>query len=150
MLILTQMNNEVDFKQLVLILGRDKETRLMMKTLLELWNYQTIEARNVRETAFFLERFSPNLILMDSDHSFTETLKELTDIRRNEKLKAIPVVIISSFSQRLFRDIAIANGADYFFAKPVNFSRLEKSLKNFIAQVETSGEENFESSSRVF
>ena len=138
-----QTNNEVvDFKQLVLIMGRDKEARLLMKTLLELWNYQTVEARNVQEAAQNLKSCSPNLILIDSDISFNDTLRELSDIRRNEKLSTIPVLVISSFSSAVFRDRSLASGANYFFAKPVNFARLESSLKTFIAQVNTSCGEN--------
>lgn len=118
---------------LVLILGRDRETRLLMKTLLELWSYRIIEARTVREAICNSENLSPNIILMDADSSFSDSLEDLSDLRRNEKFNTIPVIVISSYRKSTFRDLTNADGANHFFTKPLNFTRLESSLKRFAA-----------------
>lgn len=119
---------------LVLILGRDRETRLLMKTLLELWSYRIIEARTVREAICNSENHFPNIILMDADSSFGKILEDLSNLRRDEKFNAIPVIVISNYRKSTFRDITPANRANHFFTKPLNFTRLESSLKKFAVQ----------------
>ncbi len=127
-----QMKNKIFNPEcLVLILGRDRETRLLMKTLLELWSYRVIEARNIREALSNSKNHSPDIILMDADSSFSDSLEDLSKLRRNEKFNTIPVIVISSYRKSTFRDITPAGDANHFFTKPLDYSSLESSLKQF-------------------
>ena len=123
---------------LVLILGHNRETRLLMKTLLELWNYRIIEGRNIQHAAGKLLNQSPSTIIFDADSSFSDSLSDLRDIRRNELFKTVPVIVISSYAAPEYRKLTLAGGATDFFTKPLNYSQLEVSLRRCSAPDNTS------------
>ena len=112
----------------ILIVGRDYETRLLLKTLLELWNYQTVESHTVGEAGKFLEFCQPKLVLLDSDLAFSETLENIYLIRQNKQLLALPLVVMSGYCQKNYRDLAMSNGANGYLVKPLNFAHMERML----------------------
>ena len=116
----------------ILIVGPDCETRLLLKTLLELWNYQTVESHTVGEAAKFLEFCQPKLILLDSNASFGETLENIYLIRQNELLQTLPLVVMSGYGQTNYRDMAFSEGANAYLIKPINFGHMEHMLKKLV------------------
>jgi two-component system response regulator YesN len=90
------------------------------------------DAANGKKAMELVERFLPNLILMDirlpGDHAF-----ELTQKIKARYPKAV-VVIFSSYDLPEYRERALLHGADYFIGKdsPVEdyFTLIESILSN--------------------
>ena len=59
----------------------------------------------------------------------------LEEIKRNPKLKALPVIIFSTSFNQNIADRLYENGAHYYICKPADFSQLKKLIGQAIALV---------------
>ncbi len=54
-----------DSVPVILVVEDDEDNRVMLKILLETWNYHVIEAENGEEAVWIAEKIRPDLVLMD-------------------------------------------------------------------------------------
>lgn len=113
----------------VLVIGRQEETRLMLKSLLELWNCDVIEASDGRSLAEAADGQKPDLVLLDSGIPFSASIDEIKAIRRRSATAYVPLVLISGFCRPEFRRSALSAGATDFLVKPLDFDALEQYVK---------------------
>jgi DNA-binding response OmpR family regulator len=66
----------------------------------------------------------PQLILMDISMPKLDGIEATRVIRSEEKIKDVPVVILTAFDDDHFRQEAAEAGANGYFTKPVDFARL--------------------------
>ena len=116
----------------VLIFSQETDTRILFKTFLEIWGYQTEESDCLEESLSIIKNRKPNLIILDSILPFERHLENIRQIRRNKFSKEIPIIVLSGFSQPQFKSLSMAVGADGFLVKPVDFDLLENFLKKNI------------------
>jgi two-component system, NtrC family, response regulator HydG len=117
---------------LVLVLGKDADTRLLYKSFLKMWNYRIAEAGGIEELLTIIEYLQPELILMDCTLSFEDNLETICRIRSNTFLRETPLILISGYSQPKIRALALKGGADDFLVKPLNFDALRINLQQYI------------------
>lgn len=117
----------------ILIFTPEADTSLLLKTLLELWGYQTQVSDCLERSLSIVESWKPNLIVVDSVLPFEKHLENIRQIRGNRFSKELPIIVISGFSQPRFRSLSKASGANDFFVKPVDFDLLENTLKKKFA-----------------
>ncbi len=84
---------------------------------------------NGEELLSILKHYIPDFIFLDLDMPGKNGLECLTEIKNNDVLKNIPVVIFSSTSRPANIDTAYEMGADLFFIKPSNYSDLVSSIQ---------------------
>jgi CheY-like chemotaxis protein len=121
-------------RPLVLIVENDKDSREMLKTLLELWDYRTAECEDGEESIEIAVSKCPNLILMDVSLSKMDGLTTMRRIREIDALRGVPIVFISGHAQPEFRNSAITAGGDDFLVKPVDFNQLKTILERFTGE----------------
>ena len=71
----------------------------------------------------------PEIIFLDINMPVMNGLQFLTEIKKNEDLKKIPVIIYTTTSAPETITLARQLGANHFISKPENFSHLEVLLK---------------------
>lgn len=117
----------------ILIFTVEKDARLLLCTLLQLWNYQTQETDNLENALAIVKNRTPNLILIDSFPPFEENLEIIRQFRESKSCRNVPIIMLSGFSQSEFRSQLLAGGATDFFVKPIDFDLLkvcvEKNIK---------------------
>ncbi len=78
----------------------------------------------------------PSLVLLDLKLPKVSGLEILRQIRGNDRLKSVPVVIFTSSSDEKDRRECLARGADDFVIKPINFKAfsgaIDKIMKNYL------------------
>ena len=114
----------------ILVFSREYDTRFLLKTILEIWGYQTEESDCVEKSLSLVENWKPNLIMLDAVLPFETHLDYIRQIRGNPLSKEIPIIVLSGFSQPKFRNLSQEIGADDFFVKPIDLDLLENCLKN--------------------
>ena len=125
-----------DLNPLVLIAGKEPNTLLLYKTILELWKYRVSGTEEFEELVGTIQAISPDLILIDSTVSFTADMENLCLIRNEDIFDDIPVIITSGHAQTAYQCTALTNGADAYLLKPINFELLENSLKKLFPPME--------------
>lgn len=117
---------------LILIVEGDADTRLMMKYLLEIWNYQVIEAENDDEAFQMAIHYRPDLILMSINAKETERLTTSRRMRDVPTLEQAVIIFVSGYSDEKTRASALASGGNDYLVKPIDFGVLEKTLENHL------------------
>ena len=125
-----------DPQPVVLIMGPNDDSREMLRVVLELWNYQVLEADNLDDSFLLAENSHPSVILMDTVLPFDDTLDNLTKLRENESVGHTPSVVLSGFSQASYRKEAWAHGAECFMVKPIDFDALHTYIDTLVKQDE--------------
>ncbi|MET0751912.1 MAG: response regulator [Pyrinomonadaceae bacterium] len=119
-------------KPLVMVMSREQDTRVLFRTLLEIWSYRVEEVEDLEDLIFAAERTRPSLILMDTWLPFVDNMTKMQQMRKCDALKSLPIVLLSGHSQPRFRNLALSLGANDFLVKPVDFDLLEASLEKNI------------------
>jgi CheY-like chemotaxis protein len=122
-----------NLKPLVLIVENNDDSRQMLKTLLEIWDYRVAESKDGEESIKLAVGECPNLILMDVSLSKMDGLTTARRMREIDTLRGVPIVFVSGHAQPEFRTFAMTFG-DGFLVKPVDFNQLETVLERFISK----------------
>jgi CheY-like chemotaxis protein len=75
----------------------------------------------------------PDLVLLDLKLPLKSGLEVLEWIRAQDKLQHLPVIILSSSEQEADQQRAFANGANYYFVKPVSLEGMVEMIKHIHA-----------------
>jgi len=117
---------------LILVVEEDADTRLMLKYLLEIWNYQVIEAKNDDEAFQMAIHYRPDLILMSINAGETDRLATSRRMREVPTLEQAVIIFVAAYSDEKTRASALASGGTDYLVKPINFGVLEKTLENHL------------------
>ncbi|HEY0040568.1 MAG TPA: response regulator [Flavisolibacter sp.] len=79
-----------------------------------------------------LEHFAPDLLFLDLEMPFKNGLECLIEIRENEKLKDLPIVVFSSTSRPANIQTAYEMGAHLFLIKEASFDQYTAALKTIL------------------
>jgi CheY-like chemotaxis protein len=109
----------------VLIIDDDPDARTVLNVLLKKQGYDVATAFNKADALSRLEDFQPCVILLDVLLSGTDGREFCREIKRNEEMKNIPVIMVSAHPGAA-ENIG-SYGADDFISKPIDtVSLLEK------------------------
>jgi putative two-component system response regulator len=116
--------------KIVMIVEDDYKNLKLIKALLQLENYQVLEAENAVEGIRLARQKHPDLILMDIQLPGMDGLEAIRILKQDTKLKHIPVIAISGYAME--SDIKKAKGAgcDNYITKPID----KKVFSSTIAQ----------------
>lgn len=121
-----------NFMPTVLIVEDDLDNRLLLKMLLETWNYRVIEAADGVEALRLAEQIFPDLILMDVKMPLLDGLETTREIRASAKIGNVPVIFISGCAEDKYRQAADDVGANGYLVKPFNFDTLQSVIGEYI------------------
>lgn len=117
---------------LILVVEADADTRMMLKYLLEIWNYQVIEAKTGDEAFQMAIHYRPDLILMSINAGETDRLATSRRMREVSTLERAIIIFVSTYSDEKTRASALASGGNDYMVKPIDFGVLEKTLENHL------------------
>ena len=121
------LSDPVARKPLVLVVENHEDTRLMLRTLLEIKGCRVAEAGDGLEAVEIANRESPELILMDGVLPLLDGLSA-TRLIREQNLRNIKIVAISGDGRPTFQAAALAAGCDDCLIKPFDLLRLNSIL----------------------
>jgi CheY-like chemotaxis protein len=118
---------------LVLIVDDNDDSRLMLKCLLDIWNYRSVEAIDGWEALRRTEETKPDLILMDVKLPDIDGIEATRLIRAMQDVGGVPIIFISASAEKSFQTAGIAAGGNEYIAKPLDFEQLKNTLEKYIA-----------------
>lgn len=77
----------------------------------------------------------PDILFLDLNMPRRSGFQCLTEIKNNNKLKKIPVVIISTYFDNRIADVLYKMGASYYIKKPIGFSQLQELISRAVQLV---------------
>lgn len=115
-------------KPKVLVAEDHEDTRVMLRTLLEMKGCQVMEAGNGVEAVEVARREQPALILMDGSLPLLDGLDATRLIREDALLSEISIVSLNGWGTPSYHAAALAAGCNDCLEKPIDFERLESHL----------------------
>ena len=79
----------------------------------------------------------PHVLFLDLNMPRKNGFECLSEIKHNEKLKQLPVIMFSTSFEQGVVDQLYLNGAQYFIRKPSDFGQFKKIIHQTIAQIAT-------------
>ncbi len=120
-------------RQTILIVEDYKDSREMIRMLLEDLDYRVLEVENGIDALQLAAREKPDLVLTDFNLpdidgiTLTRLIRNLRHGRAN-----IPVIMITAREREEVYEMAVAAGCNAVLTKPVSFSFLEESIRTLL------------------
>ena len=115
----------------VLIVDDSLSVRKYLSTFLTARNLKVYSAANGSEALKVLEEDEIDLIITDLEMPVMHGYELVSRIRSSEKLKGIPIIVLTSRSTGKHKEKALELGADEYLVKPFDERSLVSSLKKF-------------------
>jgi DNA-binding response OmpR family regulator len=123
------MNNKI-----ILVVDDDPEVRLALQIRLGMKEYVTIFAADGAKAIAAVEKFSPDLILLDIGLPSTDGFGVLAWLE--EQTNPTPVIVISGRNMVPTRERAMRAGAKAYLQKPVDNQHILDTIRRVIGQEE--------------
>ncbi|MBI5873479.1 MAG: response regulator [Candidatus Omnitrophica bacterium] len=108
----------------ILIVDDDQGIVEILKRLFERKGYKICIATNGKEALERIEDETPDLIILDLVLPLIPGEEVCKKIRRNEKFKDIPIIMLTGKCEDTDRIIGKVIGANYYLTKPCNMTEL--------------------------
>jgi two-component system cell cycle response regulator DivK len=114
--------------ELILIIEDNEKNRKLVRDVLQVKGYKTIESETAEEGLKLALEKSPALVLMDIQLPGMDGIAALKQLRLNPQTKTIPVIAITASAMTYNRQTMLAEGFDGYQNKPI-------SVKDFLEEV---------------
>jgi CheY-like chemotaxis protein len=131
------MDSQKTYK--LLIVDDDRDDQFMLKKIFKtiLPSADIAQAYNGDECLRYLEAHAhhlPDLITMDLNMPLVNGFEATEQIKGNESVKHIPLVVLTTSDRAIDKEAALKGGADAYYVKPVIYEELQKALKDIAAK----------------
>jgi two-component system cell cycle response regulator DivK len=113
---------------LILIVEDNVANLELVRDLLQVTGYRTLEAGTARDGVALAAAHRPDLVLMDVQLPGEDGVSALRRLRAEPDLAAIPIVALTAFAMREDRQRLLATGFDGYITKPID-------VRTFLDQV---------------
>ena len=119
--------------ELILIVEDNEKNRKLIRDLLQVKGYQTIESETAEDGLRLAEEKSPALILMDIQLTGMDGIKAMKQLKAAPTTKAIPIIAITASAMTYNREVMLAEGFDGYQTKPLNLNEFLSNIARLIA-----------------
>lgn len=106
--------------ELILITEDNEKSRKLMREVLRVTGYQTLETETAEQGIRLAQESRPALILMDLQLPGMDGIAALAALRGDPRTKAIPVIAVTASAMSHQRPKILAAGFDGYQTKPIN------------------------------
>ena len=118
----------------ILIAEDRPSSRELLRTVLEAYGYEIIEAENGREALERAFQEEIHLFLLDLQMPELNGFEVLMELRRSEKYRLAPIVAITASAMSGDRERALDAGFSGYIAKPVDLAALRAHIRRLLNQ----------------
>ncbi len=115
--------------ELILIIEDNEKNRKLVRDVLQVKGYKTIESETAEEGLKLAAEQSPALILMDIQLPGMDGITAMKQLKVDPNTKSIPIIAITASAMTHNRTTMLAEGFDGYQTKPI-------SLKDFLGEID--------------
>ena len=106
--------------ELILIIEDNEKNRKLVRDVLQFRGYRTLEAETGEDGVRLAREHHPALVLMDIQLPGIDGIEALTQLRRDESTRDIPIIAVTASAMTHDRQKILAAGFDAYQTKPIN------------------------------
>lgn len=126
----------------VLIIDDEEHIVELIKYNLEASGFTTFEAYNGNDGLKTAKKEVPDLILLDLMLPGIDGLEVCKRIRNDDKLKNVPIIMLTAKSEEIDKILGLELGADDYITKPFSVRELNARVKAVLRRINPVEEEN--------
>jgi two-component system, cell cycle response regulator DivK len=116
----------------ILVVEDQEDNRRILRDLLTSVGYQIMEAEDGESGITAAKAQRPDLILMDIQMPIMDGYEATRQIKANPELRAIPIIVVTSYALSGDEDKARAAGCDDYIAKPYSPRQMLAKIKEHL------------------
>lgn len=116
----------------ILFVEDTSEQRDLLAMFLGINGYHVEVANDGLEGLAKARKFKPDIILLDLGMPKMDGYQMMEELRADQALKHIPIVVISAWTAAIHRERAEAAGADVFITKPFELTHVLKTVQKYV------------------
>ena len=116
----------------ILVVEDQEDNRRILRDLLTSVGFQLVEAEDGEQGVAAAEAHRPDLILMDIQMPVVDGYEATRRIKANPELRAIPIIVVTSYALSGDEDKARAAGCDDYITKPYSPRQLLAKIKEYL------------------
>jgi two-component system, cell cycle response regulator DivK len=120
--------------ELILIVEDNEKNLKLVRDLLQVKGYQTLEAGTAELGIELARRHTPELILMDIQLPGMDGVSALGQLKADPTAAKIPVIALTAFAMKDDRERFRSAGFDGYLVKPINIRELLEVVREFCEQ----------------
>jgi two-component system cell cycle response regulator DivK len=120
--------------ELILIVEDNDKNLELVRDLLQVSGYHTLEATNVADGVAIAAAHRPDLILMDVQLPDNDGVAALELLRAQPGLVSTTVVALTAFAMRDDRERLLAAGFDGYLSKPIEIRPFLEQVQQFCSR----------------
>jgi two-component system cell cycle response regulator DivK len=125
--------NDGDSAPLILIVEDDLETRRFYVDTLKLQGFRTDDAHNGYQALEKAFANTPALVLADIEIPGIDGIELCRRLRADTRTRDVPVLAVTGYEERSYRDRAITAGADRVLIKPCEPDLLVREVRELVS-----------------
>ena len=119
--------------ELILIIEDNEKNLKLVRDLLQVKGYQTLEAATAELGIELARRHTPQLILMDIQLPGMDGVGALSQLKADPTTADMPVIALTAFAMTADRERFHSAGFDSYLVKPINIRELLEVVRAFCA-----------------
>ena len=116
----------------ILIVEDNPRNMKLVRDVLQVKGYQTLEAGTAEEGIALAQAHSPDLVLMDIQLPGMNGIEALGVLRANPATARIPVIAVTASVMQQDRKLITAAGFDGYIGKPINLKEFLTAVREMI------------------
>jgi two-component system, cell cycle response regulator DivK len=117
--------------ELILIIEDHEKNLKLVRDLLQVKGYQTLEAATAELGIELARRHTPQLILMDIQLPGMDGVAALSQLKADPTTAHIPVIALTAFALKDDRERFRSAGFDSYLVKPINIRELLEVVRDY-------------------
>ena len=117
----------------IFIVEDDNDTADMLAEMVRLGGYRVRLYHGARTALAALKQSIPSAMILDIMMPDISGLDVLRQIRHDERLRDLPVILLSAKSTPLEIEEGIKAGANLYLTKPIRFDELQQAIEEVLA-----------------
>ena len=126
----------INGRRRVLVVEDHEDTRLMIRTLLEMQQFEVYEAIDGDAAYEMAVSQQPDLILMDSTLPVGDGVSLTRQIRRHKTIGNVPIIFLTGRAEPARRQAALSAGCNDYLVKPVDLDRMVQVMERWLVVCE--------------
>ncbi len=126
----------------IYVVEDDDNIRDLLKIALEGFGYQVKAFETAEESLSSIDEDSPDMAIFDWMLPGMDGISAIKIIRQKDKLKDIPIIVLTAKDKELDKVIGLDGGADDYITKPFSILELGARIRSAFRRVKDKDEEN--------
>ena len=117
---------------LILIVEDNEKNLKLVRDVLQVKGYKTIEAGNAEDGIVLAKEHNPALVLMDIQLPGMNGIDALKELRADPATAGIPVIAVTASVMQQDRNLITEAGFDGYIGKPINLKEFLDAVKKMV------------------